>query len=200
MWGALSDERTGLSFARLGIKVKVTLRLTVGQSVSLGVEPHLGVMTRYLLLFDSYGLVFVGRPLWREDGSVFCVLLTIASSVFFGSESLGSGDHILLSQFWDFPFRRLLRLAGSRWRYTTPPPYGLELSIIVDFSLYSLGSNHNIENVRCLAMDICEPTLKNTSCNTGSIVACVYCERWVEMCLLYCWLRICWGFLYWVVA
>jgi hypothetical protein len=30
-------------------------------------------MTRYLLLFDSYGLVFVGRPLWREDGSVFCV-------------------------------------------------------------------------------------------------------------------------------
>jgi hypothetical protein len=32
-----------------------------GQSVSLGVEPHLGLMTRYLLLFDSYGLVFVGR-------------------------------------------------------------------------------------------------------------------------------------------
>jgi hypothetical protein len=43
--------------------VNVTLRLTVGQSVSLGVEPHLGLMTRYLLLFDSYGLVFVGRPL-----------------------------------------------------------------------------------------------------------------------------------------
>jgi hypothetical protein len=40
------------------VKVKVTLRLTVGQSVSL-----LGLMTRYLLLFDSYGLVFVGRPL-----------------------------------------------------------------------------------------------------------------------------------------
>jgi hypothetical protein len=54
----------------------------VGQSVSLGVEPHVGLMTRYLLLFDSYGhephvglmtrylllfdsygLVFVGRPL-----------------------------------------------------------------------------------------------------------------------------------------
>jgi hypothetical protein len=57
-------------------KFKVTLRLTVGQSVSqsvsLGVEPHLGIMTRYLLLFDSYGLVIVGRPLWREDRSVFC--------------------------------------------------------------------------------------------------------------------------------
>jgi hypothetical protein len=45
------------------VKVKVTLRLTVGQSVRLGVEPHLGRMTRYLLLFDSYGLGFVGRPL-----------------------------------------------------------------------------------------------------------------------------------------
>jgi hypothetical protein len=28
-------------------------------------------MTRYLLLFDSYGLVFVGRLLRGEDGSVF---------------------------------------------------------------------------------------------------------------------------------
>jgi hypothetical protein len=55
------------------VKVKVTLRLTVSQSVSLGVEPHLGLMTRYLLLSDSYGLVFVGRPLWHEDGSVFCI-------------------------------------------------------------------------------------------------------------------------------
>jgi hypothetical protein len=26
-----------------------------------------------LLFFGSYGLVFVGRPLWREDGSVFCI-------------------------------------------------------------------------------------------------------------------------------
>jgi hypothetical protein len=40
------------------VRDKVTLRPTVSQSVSLGVEPHLGLMTRYLLLFDSYGLVF----------------------------------------------------------------------------------------------------------------------------------------------
>jgi hypothetical protein len=59
--------------SQVKVKVKVTLRLTVGQSVSLGVEPHLGLMTRYLLLFDSYGVVFVGRPLWRENGSVFCI-------------------------------------------------------------------------------------------------------------------------------
>jgi hypothetical protein len=40
---------------------------TGGQSVSFSVEPHLGLMTRYLLLFHSYGLLFVGSPLWRED-------------------------------------------------------------------------------------------------------------------------------------
>jgi hypothetical protein len=51
------------------------------------------------------------------------MLLVLASAVFLESESLGSHDHILLSQFWDFPFRRLLRLAGSRWRYSTPPPH-----------------------------------------------------------------------------
>jgi hypothetical protein len=62
-----------LSQGTFVIKVKVTLRLTVGQSASLGVEPHLGLMTRYLLLFDSYVLVFVGRPFWREGGSVFCI-------------------------------------------------------------------------------------------------------------------------------
>jgi hypothetical protein len=28
------------------VKVKVTLRLTVSQPVSLGAEPHLGIMTR----------------------------------------------------------------------------------------------------------------------------------------------------------
>jgi hypothetical protein len=52
-----------LSTHCLVIKVEVTSRLTVSQSVSLYVEPHLGIMTRYLLLFDSYGLVFVGRLL-----------------------------------------------------------------------------------------------------------------------------------------
>jgi hypothetical protein len=48
---------------KLKVKVEVTLRLTVSQSLSLGVEPHPGLVTRYLLLFDSYGLVFVGCPL-----------------------------------------------------------------------------------------------------------------------------------------
>jgi hypothetical protein len=72
------------------VKVKVTLRLTVSQSVSLGVEPHLGLMTRYLFLFDSYVLVSVGRPLWREDGSVFCMCRwPLPAQLFSGTSPLG---------------------------------------------------------------------------------------------------------------
>jgi hypothetical protein len=36
---------------------------SVSQSVSLDVKPNLGLMTKYLSLFNSYGLVIVGCPL-----------------------------------------------------------------------------------------------------------------------------------------
>jgi hypothetical protein len=51
-----------LSRTRRQVKVrfKVTSRLTVNQSVSFGIEPNLGLMTRDLLLYDSYGLVLWG--------------------------------------------------------------------------------------------------------------------------------------------
>jgi hypothetical protein len=52
------------------VKVKVTLRLTVSQSVCLGVEPRLGLMTRCFFLLESYCPVHVGRPLWGEVVSV----------------------------------------------------------------------------------------------------------------------------------
>jgi hypothetical protein len=52
------------------VRVRVTLRLTVSQSVCVGVEPRLGLMTRYLFFIESYSSVHMGRPLWREVGSV----------------------------------------------------------------------------------------------------------------------------------
>jgi hypothetical protein len=65
----------------------------VSQPVSLGVEPH-----RYLLLFDSCGLVFCGAPsLTRGRVCLLYMLLALASAVFLGSETLGTRDHILLS-------------------------------------------------------------------------------------------------------
>jgi hypothetical protein len=73
-WEYSTTPRNGYwIFQSRQVKVKVTLRLTFHQSVSLGVELHLGLTTRYLLLFYSYRLVFVGRPLWRGDGSVFYI-------------------------------------------------------------------------------------------------------------------------------
>jgi hypothetical protein len=44
-------------------------------------------------------------------------------------KSLGTCDHILLPPIWDLPFRRLLRLTGSRWRYSTLPPHGYPLTL-----------------------------------------------------------------------
>jgi hypothetical protein len=40
------------------------------------------------------------------------LLLALASAVILASESRRTRDHILVSQIRDFPFRRLLRLAG----------------------------------------------------------------------------------------
>jgi hypothetical protein len=45
------------------------------------------------------------------------MLLVLARVVFLRSESLGTRDHILLSQIWDFPICRLLLCSGSQWRY-----------------------------------------------------------------------------------
>jgi membrane-associated PAP2 superfamily phosphatase len=60
LWGALSDEKPGLSFVRL----RVTLRLTV----YLGVEPTLWTLDQILFPFQELGsgmccAVSVGRPL-----------------------------------------------------------------------------------------------------------------------------------------
>jgi hypothetical protein len=78
-----------------------------------------------VLLFVSYGLVFVGRPLWREDVSVF---------VYAAGPCQRSLSRVRVP--WDslpyftvsdvrLLFRRLLWLAGLRWRYSTPPPHWL---------------------------------------------------------------------------
>jgi hypothetical protein len=58
----------------------------------------------------------------------FCrlqLLLVLASVVIYESESRGTRVHILLCEIRHCPFRRLLRFAGLRWRYSTPPPRGI---------------------------------------------------------------------------
>jgi hypothetical protein len=48
---------------RVRVRVRVTLQLTVSQSVRLGVEPLLGLMTRYLFPHESCCPICMGRPL-----------------------------------------------------------------------------------------------------------------------------------------
>jgi hypothetical protein len=98
-------------------QVKVTLRLTASQSVSLGVEPPSGAHDQIFFTVLHLRSCFCWAPsLTRGRVCLFYMLLALASGVFLGSESLGTRDHILLFQTRDFPFRRFLRLAGSRWR------------------------------------------------------------------------------------
>jgi hypothetical protein len=94
---------------------------------------------------------FMAPSLTRGQVCDFLFLVGLASAAPLGSESRAIQYHILLSQFLrlpslesrvtvfisprdkvaqlhpgtGFPFRRLLRLAGLRWRYSNQPPHGL---------------------------------------------------------------------------
>jgi hypothetical protein len=56
------------------------LRQTVSQSVCRGVKFTLEPVTRCYILSERCCVVSVGRPLWREVGSVFCQSLSIVFS------------------------------------------------------------------------------------------------------------------------
>jgi hypothetical protein len=120
------------------VEVEVALRLTVGQSICLGVEPTLGLATRYYLLFgcwQSCGLVSVGRPLWREDGYAICSAITqwsesrrtrlrsrydwrsVSQSVCLGvGNPIGAHDQILLFPFLWRKIALLFVLGRPLWR------------------------------------------------------------------------------------
>jgi hypothetical protein len=78
------------------MEVEVTLRLTVSQSVCLGIEYPCGTHDKILfpfrmLLSEICGLVSMGHPLWREDGPAICGV-----SIQW-SESHRTRNHTLLS-------------------------------------------------------------------------------------------------------
>jgi hypothetical protein len=83
-----------------------------------GLRPDFITVRQLLVCWDGELSLTRGRVCRLQ------LLLVLASAVILGSESLGTRDHILLSHIRDFAFRRLLLLAGLRWRYSTPPPHG----------------------------------------------------------------------------
>jgi hypothetical protein len=70
-----------LPMIRSRSKVEVALRLTVSQSVCLGIEHLCGSCDQILLpvgmlVSEICGLVSIGCPLWREDRFVICSVIT----------------------------------------------------------------------------------------------------------------------------
>jgi hypothetical protein len=101
-------------------QVKVTLRLAVSKSwcrTPSGAHDQI-----FFTLWQLGSFFYLAPSLTRGCVCLLYMLLALASVVFIRSDSLGTRDNILLSQIRDFPFRLLLRLAGSRWRYSIPPP------------------------------------------------------------------------------
>jgi hypothetical protein len=80
------------------VKVKATLRLTVGQSVSLRAEPHLGLMTRYYLLFGNFCFVLGGGAPSLTRGWV--CLLSESGSRSKSNVSMYSYIHLTCFTFW----------------------------------------------------------------------------------------------------
>jgi hypothetical protein len=99
--------------------------LTLRPTVSLGIKHPSGANDQILITARQLRFCWCrALSLTRGRVCLLQLLLAFASAVILGSESRGIRDHILLSQSRDFLFRRLLRLTGMRWRYSTPPPRG----------------------------------------------------------------------------
>jgi hypothetical protein len=105
-----ASTRVSLSLRTIKIKVriKITSRLTVSQSVSLGVESHLRLLSRYLFRFDSYGLISWGAPSDRSTGLSF---------VYAAGPCQRS-----LSRFWvPWDSRLYFTVSDLRFPFSSPP-------------------------------------------------------------------------------
>jgi hypothetical protein len=99
---------------------------TDGQPASLpwNKAPIWGLRPDLYHLCDNYGLVLVGRPLWREVGSVFCICYwPLPAQSFSGPSPLGLETIFYCLRIETSLFVASYFLAGSRWRYSTPPPH-----------------------------------------------------------------------------
>jgi hypothetical protein len=151
-------------------------RRSVGQSVLVS-SPHLGLITRSLLLSDNCRFVDMGRPLWREGGSVVyncCCLRQHSHSQV--RVPRGSWPHFTVSDY-------ALLLAA----FATTAVCTLELSLSPSWlSLYNLCTgpteNTTSDNSSVVAYQLprsrasCRPLHCNESL-FNRVIACLLCRN-----------------------
>jgi hypothetical protein len=152
---AVENSTSDLLLYESKVKVKVILRSTVSRPVYLGVRHPSGTRDQFFLsLFciDNSGFPNVGRPLWREDGSIIYLyncfwalpeqsfsgpcpseLMVIFYCLIWDSRNLKGQVPVFIStrnrvaQIYPPALGSLFissYLAGLQWKYYNPPPHG----------------------------------------------------------------------------
>jgi hypothetical protein len=89
----------------LSLSLNLMLLLTVSRPVCLGIKHTSGAYDQIFITVRHLRVSSCGAlSLTRGRVCFLYMLLVLASAVFLGSVSLGTRDHILLSQIWDFLF------------------------------------------------------------------------------------------------
>jgi hypothetical protein len=134
------------SLLNLNLSLSLMLRLTVSRPVCPGIKRPSGAYDQIFITVRQLRVCWFGAgSLTRGRVCRLQLLLALASAVIFWSESHRTCGHILLSQIRDFPFRRLLQLTWSRWRYSTPSPHGyISINALPFIAAWEPNSDHRL--------------------------------------------------------